>query len=182
MFVIVATALHVSSIIINDSMAFQTITKKILANNYVEFQRMCDEQKKAMNRTNIAMALAMNLSSKEDFVEYRWKEVLHNKAIAVQHIADRAEIEGKTINNFAASFSWTIQASRTNSLHRCSSVHVSRVPFLSKQFWLTFKLFKASEPIFLPVGLDRFPLSQSAGLPEGRSTPSPARRTSDQTW
>lgn len=100
MFVIVATALHVSSIIINDSMAFQTITKKILANNYVEFQRMCDEQKKAMNRTNIAMALAMNLSSKEDFVEYRWKEVLHNKAIAVQHIADRAEIEGKTINKF----------------------------------------------------------------------------------
>jgi len=79
MFVIVATALHVSSIIINNSMAFQTITKKILANNYVEFQRMCDEQKKAMDRTNIAMALAMNLSSKEDFVEYRWKEVLHKQ-------------------------------------------------------------------------------------------------------
>jgi len=104
MFVIVATALHVSSIIINDSMASQTTTEKILANNYVEFQRMWDEQKEAMDRTNIVTALAMNLSSKEDFVEYRWKEVLHNKAIAVQHIADRAVIEGKTINKFCRKY------------------------------------------------------------------------------
>lgn len=65
MFVIVATALHVSSIIINDSMASQTTTEKILANNYVEFQRMWDEQKEAMDRTNIVTALAMNLSSKK---------------------------------------------------------------------------------------------------------------------
>lgn len=61
---------------------------------------MWDEQKEAMDRTNIVTALAMNLSSKEDFAEYRWKEVLHNEVIAVQHIADRAVVEGKTINKF----------------------------------------------------------------------------------